>query len=210
MLLAGQCPWFRSPVDLRRSHALWMSRCLWGRKAASCHLPHAAFWGWRSPNGQSFDWVAVKDLHQTPFGVWQLAFRNGHEALDLWCSFPHRYWHSWCMSVKHYLFRRGSRDSVVVGQTSCCELNMAKEVLRGGVGRGNETDAADVQLPLCLRQGRSPTRQHQKVPRKPPRLLISRVKREKGCGARAVPCRTGLKWTGGTRRAMWGRKREQR
>lgn len=85
-----------------------------------------------------------------------------------------------------------------MGQTGGGELNMAMEGSRDGVGRENETDAADVQPPLCLRQGRSPTRQHREVPRKPPRLLISQVEREWGCGARAVPCRTGLRWTGGT------------
>lgn len=207
MLLAGQGPCFHSPVDLRRSHALRLPHCLLRRRAASCHLPYAAFWDWQSLNGQSFGWVVGRDLHQTPFGAWQLAFRNGHVALDLWCSSPHRYWHSWCMSVRHYRFHMGNRDSFV-SRTSCCELNMARGEWRDGVGRESETDAADVQLPLCLRQGRSPTRQHQKVPRKPPRLLISGVKRERGCGARAVPCRTGVKWTGGTRRVMWGRKRE--
>lgn len=73
---------------------------------------------------------------------------------------------------------------------------------KDGAGHENETDVAAVQPPLRLRQGRSPTRQHQEVPRKPPRLLISRVEREKGCGTGAVPCRTGLEWTDGTRGTM--------
>lgn len=205
MLLAAPGPWSRSLVDSQFSRAPWMSRWPSRRKAGSRHPPHGASWGWQSPSGLPFDWAAVICLHQTPFGAWQLAFRNGHGALDLWCSFHHRCWRSWCMSARHYRFHRGSKGSAV-GQTSGDGLNMARAGWRDGVGRGNETDAADVQPPLCLRQGRSPTRQHQRVPRKPPRLLISQVKREEGCGAGAVPCRTGLKRIGGTRGAMWERK----
>lgn len=119
----------------------------------------------------------MKFLHQISFGAWRLGFRNGRVVLDSWCNSLHRCWHSWCMLVRHCQFHTESKDSDE-DRAGGGELNMAMEGWRDGVGHENGTDAADAQPPLCLRQGRSPTRQHQEVPRKPPRLLISRVERE--------------------------------
>lgn len=202
-------PQIRFPVDLRPFHARRRARCPWGRTGESARLLRAASSGWLSPDELPFDCVSVKSLRQTPSGAWQPAFQSGHATLGLSCNCPHRCWHLSGMLARHCLFRRASKD-LAGGQTGGGEPNMGTGGSRDVVGHENETDVADVRPPLRLRQGRSPTRQHQAVPRTPPQLLISRGERKIGCGARAVPCRTGRKLTGGTRRAMMQRKESQR